>query len=89
MSERYTVVEDPCGLYFIWDETLLEPAMMGDDILAFVRHDSARRIARLLNARANDDFGRRAISRTTSDLALRRCNLVNDAVRAGVKVTQR
>lgn len=89
MNERYSVVEDPCGLFFIWDEDLLEPAMMGDDILAFVRRDSANRIARILNARANDDFGRRAIGRTTADLAARRCKLVNDAMRAGVKVTQR
>lgn len=89
MNERYTVVEDPCGLFFIWDESLLEPAMMGDDILAFVRCDSAGRIARVLNARANDDFGQRAICRTRADLALRRCRLVNDASRAGVKVTQR
>ncbi|MCO5063071.1 MAG: hypothetical protein M9924_01515 [Rhizobiaceae bacterium] len=76
-------------MFFIWDEGLLEPAMMGDDVLAFVRQDSAVRIARILNARANDDFGQRAICRTTSDLAMRRCKLVNDAGRAGVKITQR
>jgi hypothetical protein len=89
VGERYMVVEDPCGLFFIWDESLLEPAMMGEDILAFVRSDSAERIARILNARANDEFGRRAICRTVSDLSLRRCRLVNDVTRASVKVTQR
>ena len=89
MGERYAVIEDPCGLFFIWDESIFEPAMMGDDILAFVRRDSAGRIARILNARANDDFSRRAICRETSDLSLQGRRSVNDAVRAGLKVMQR
>ena len=67
VSERYAVVEDPCGLFYIWDERLLEPAMMGDDILAFLGRDSAGRIARILNARANDDAARRAVGRAVCD----------------------
>lgn len=89
MNERYAVVEDPCGLFFIWDEVTFEPAMMGDDILAFVRRDSACRISRILNSRANDEFGRRAICRTTTDLAMKRCRLVKHAQCAAMKVTQR
>ncbi|MBX3598958.1 MAG: hypothetical protein KF874_15455 [Rhizobiaceae bacterium] len=82
VSERYTVVEDPCGLFFIWDELLLEPAMMGDEILAFVRPDCADRIARVLNARANDEPSRRPIQPLASAPAVRRRVVSIDAVRA-------
>lgn len=54
MSERYHVVEDPCGVFFIWDEWRLEAVMSDEDVLAFVAFSAARREASRLNARVSD-----------------------------------
>lgn len=56
MSERYSVVLDPCGIYFLWDEAMVEPVMAGDDIMAFVSFKEATREALRLNGPANDDL---------------------------------
>ena len=55
MNERYSVVQDPCGVYFIWDEAAIEPVMAGSDIMAFVTLKEANRAVLRLNGPANDD----------------------------------
>lgn len=55
MSERYSVVQDPCGIFFIWDELKFEPIMADDGIMVFVTAKEANRAALRMNGPANDD----------------------------------
>ena len=55
MTDRYSVVLDPCGAYFLWDEVQVEPVMGGADILAFTSRREAEKSALELNGGANDN----------------------------------
>lgn len=58
VSERYSVNQDPCGLFFIWDERKIAPVMDDDNVLAFASMREANRAAFKLNGPANDDWPR-------------------------------
>lgn len=69
MRDRYQVIEDPSGIYFLWDDRRMEPVMTNDQILAFKDLQKAARVAEALNISANDNEKGRLHARARAALA--------------------
>lgn len=51
MNARFCVIQDPCGVYFIWDDLKLEPVIENGEVLAFATEPEANWSVAILNGR--------------------------------------
>jgi hypothetical protein len=54
-SRRYEYVQDPCGLWLVWDGQTEEPATLSGVALLSLSEEEASSLAALLNQTNGDD----------------------------------